>query len=170
MSAENAAGTNWRGVYLTPLIEAYSAGLVKHADELPDNVKHYLVTGRYIHQTYHGAFYASAQNLAPMLRRAYDDAFREFDLLVMPTTTYKAETLPADTAGVEERIARTGGMEFNCCPFDVTGHPALNVPCAMSAGLPVGLMLVGRLDEDATVLRAAYAFEQKVYSPVFSGS
>jgi amidase len=51
-------------------------------------------------------------------------------------------------------------MITNTAPFDVSGHPAMNVPCARSEGLPVGLMLVGRHWEDATVLRAAHAFEQ----------
>ena len=45
-------------------------------------------------------------------------------------------------------------------PFDVTGHPAMSVPCAMSDGLPVGMMLIGRRYDEATVLRAAHAFEQ----------
>jgi amidase len=48
----------------------------------------------------------------------------------------------------------------NTAPFDVTGHPAMNVPCAMSEGLPVGMMLIGRHWEDAIVLRAARAFEE----------
>ena len=56
-------------------------------------------------------------------------------------------------------------MIVTTCPFDVTGHPAMNVPCAMSAGLPIGMMLVGRWGEDATVLRAADAFERNVFRP-----
>ena len=44
--------------------------------------------------------------------------------------------------------------------FDVTGHPAMNVPCGISEGLPVGMMLVGRLGDDATVLRAADAWQR----------
>lgn len=43
--------------------------------------------------------------------------------------------------------------------FDVTGHPAMNVPCGISEGRPVGMMLVGRLSDDATVLRAADAWQ-----------
>jgi Asp-tRNA(Asn)/Glu-tRNA(Gln) amidotransferase A subunit family amidase len=51
----------------------------------------------------------------------------------------------------------------NTAPFDVTGHPAMNVPCAMSAGLPVGMMPVGRHGDEATILRAAEAFEREVF-------
>jgi amidase len=50
-------------------------------------------------------------------------------------------------------------MIANTCPFDVTGHPAMTIPCALSQGLPVGMMLVSRKWNDATVLRAANAFE-----------
>ena len=51
-------------------------------------------------------------------------------------------------------------MIANTGPFDVTGHPAITVPAGMSGGLPVGMMLIGRHWEDATVLRAADAFQK----------
>ena len=91
---------------------------------------------------------------------AYDDALRDLDLLAMPTIPMRATRLPAPDATREEKVARALEMIPNTSPFDVTGHPAMNVPCAMSGGLPVGMMLVGRHWEDATVLRAARAFEE----------
>ena len=48
----------------------------------------------------------------------------------------------------------------NTSPFCGTGHPALNVPCGMSEGLPIGLMLIGKHWDEATIHRAAGAFEQ----------
>jgi amidase len=48
----------------------------------------------------------------------------------------------------------------NTCPFSATGHPALSLPCALSQGLPVGPMLVGRYFAEATILKAAHAFER----------
>jgi amidase len=53
-------------------------------------------------------------------------------------------------------------MLNNTAPFDMTGHPAITVPCGKSDGLPVGLMLVGKHFDDGTLLRAAHAFEQHV--------
>lgn len=51
-------------------------------------------------------------------------------------------------------------MTANVCPFDVTGHPAISLPCgAVGGGLPAGLQLVGRRWDDATVLAAAHALE-----------
>jgi aspartyl-tRNA(Asn)/glutamyl-tRNA(Gln) amidotransferase subunit A len=46
------------------------------------------------------------------------------------------------------------------CPANLTGLPAISVPCGLGKdGLPIGLQLVGRAFDEATVLRAAYAFE-----------
>ena len=83
----------------------------------------------------------------------------------MPTLPLKATKIPDASVSLEEYVARALEMIVNTCPFDVTGHPAMNVPCAMSAGLPIGMMLVGRSGEDASVLRAADAFQQHVFSP-----
>ena len=51
-------------------------------------------------------------------------------------------------------------MISNTAPFDITHHPAMSLPCGMVDGLPVGLMLVGRMFEEFTIYRAAHAFEQ----------
>ncbi len=47
----------------------------------------------------------------------------------------------------------------NTAPFNVTGHPAMSIPCGMSNGLPVGMMLVGKRLAESTIYRAAAAFE-----------
>ena len=48
----------------------------------------------------------------------------------------------------------------NTAPFDVTGHPAMSVPCGMSQGLPIGMMLIAKHYNESTIYRAAHAFEQ----------
>jgi amidase len=78
----------------------------------------------------------------------------------MPTLPLKATRIPAPTASREEYVARALEMIPNTCPFDVTGQPAINVPIGLSGGLPVGMMLIGRSWADATVLRAADAWQQ----------
>ena len=52
------------------------------------------------------------------------------------------------------------GMLQNTSPFDITGHPAISLPCGSSNGLPIGLMLVGKRLDEVTLLRAAHAYEQ----------
>ena len=156
----NSMGTNWKGHYGTSLLAAYARGRLVRADGLSDTVKLVVLLGQYMQDQYQGRYYARAQNLARTLTAAYDDALRGVDLLVMPTTPMKATPIPSRDAPLEEWVGRALEMIPNTAPFDVTGHPAINVPCALSDGLPVGMMLVGRRWEDATVLRAAHAFEQ----------
>ena len=61
------------------------------------------------------------------------------------------------------------GMLTNTAPFNATGHPALSIPCGKSEGLPVGLMLVGKAFDEATLYRAAAAFEGSVDWESLSG-
>jgi amidase len=155
----NSQGTNWKGYYQTKLLDVYARGLRTRANDLSDTVKMVILLGQYMQDYYHNRFYAIAQNLGRKLKKAYDHAFRKFDLLVMPTLPLKATPIPSPGVGREESIARALEMIPNTAPFDVTGHPAMNVPCGMSEGLPVGMMVIGRYGEDETVLRAAHAFE-----------
>lgn len=156
----NSMGTNWKGHYSTSLLDAYARGRLTRADDLSDTVKLVLLLGQHMQDSYHGRYYAKGQNLGRLLAQAYDEALQGVDLLVMPTLPMKATKIPAANAPREELVARALEMLPNTCPFDVTGHPAMNVPCGFIQGLPVGLMLIGRRGEDATVLRAAHAFEQ----------
>ncbi len=156
----NGMGTNWKGHYNISLLEAFARGRVADADDFFETLKLTTLLGHYMHEKYHGRYYAKAQNLARVLAKAYDDALRTVDLLIMPTTPMKAMVLPSSDAPREEKIARASEMNVNNCAFNVTGHPVMTVPCGLSGGLPIGMMIVGRSGEDSTVLRAAHAFEQ----------
>jgi amidase len=156
----NSMGTNWKGHYSTSLLDAYARGASTRADDLSDTVKLVVLLGQYMQDRYHGRYYAKAQNLARVLTKTYDDALQAVDLLVMPTLPMKATKIPSADAPREERVARAQEGVANTCPFNVTGHPAMSIPCGLSDGLPIGMMLVGKKWNDATVLRAAHAFEQ----------
>lgn len=156
----NSMGTNWKGYYTTSLLDVFARGRQSRADDLSETTKLVLLLGEYMQRRYHGRYYAKGQNLALALRAAYDKALDEVDVLVMPTTPMKATPLPPPHASREEYVARALEMIPNTCPFDVTGHPALTVPCGTSDGLPVGMMLAGRHWEDGTLLRAAHAFQR----------
>jgi amidase len=160
MVAGNSMGTNWKGHYTTSLLDFYGRSRRVRANDLSETVKLVILLGQYMQDNYQGRYYAKAQNLARTLRAAYDDALKGVDLLLMPTLPLKATLLPAPNASREEYVARALEMISNTCPFDVTGHPATTLPVGMSAGLPVGMMLIGRHWEDGTVLRAADALKK----------
>ena len=160
MVAGNSMGTNWQGHYTTSLLDFYGRSRRIRANDLSETVKLVILLGQYMQDNYQGRYYAKAQNLARTLRAAYDEALKGVDLLLMPTLPLKATLLPPPDASREVYVARALEMLNNTCPFDVTGHPAVTVPAGMSAGLPVGMMLIGRHWEDGTVLRAADAFQK----------
>lgn len=161
MIAGNSMGTNWKGYYATGLLDSFARGLREHADDLSDTTKLFALLGIYMREHYHGHYYAKAQNLARSMTAAYETALRDHDLLVMPTTPMKATLIPAPGCSREEYVGSALNMAGNTAPFDISGHPAMNVPCGLSQGLPVGMMLVGRIGEDATVLRAADAWQRQ---------
>jgi amidase len=129
-------------------------------DRLPPNVKLFTLLGGYVDEIAGHTYYGKAVNRVRTLRAAYDAALRDVDVLLMPTTPQKAQPLPDPADGVVEWCRRATEMFANTCPFDVTHHPALSMPCGMSDGLPVGLMLVGRHYDEATLYRVGRAYEQ----------
>ena len=159
MVLHDGMGLNWQGYYTTGLVDYYGRARRALADNYSDTVKLVVLLGQYMADKYYGRYYAKAQNLVPVLRAAYDNALKEVDILVMPTTPMKAMPIPNNPT-VGEFYGTALGMIQNTCPFDCTHHPAMNVPCAKSDGLPVGMMLIGRHFEDDVVLRAAHAFEK----------
>ncbi|HYM68082.1 MAG TPA: amidase [bacterium] len=157
----NAMGTNWKGQYNVSLLEAFARGRLCEADSLPETVKFVMLMARHMRQQYHGRYYAKAQNLGRVLTRAYEEAFRDVDLLLLPTLPMKAIPLPVEPELTPEEFLMSGlGINHNTCPFNVTGHPALTIPCAKSAGLPIGMTLVGPAWAESKLLRAGHAFEQ----------
>ena len=155
----NGFGFNWKGLYVTSLQRAHDAWRGR-ADELSDTLKVTMLLGHFMLRKHRGHHYAKAQNINRRLRGAYDEALSRYDLLLMPTLPMKATKLPPADAGPAENIARGFEMLPNTCPFDATGHPAISIPCGWSDGLPVGLQLIGKHWDEATIYRAAHAFEQ----------
>ena len=155
----NGMGFNWKGLYTTSLLDAH-ANWRARANELSRTLKLSMMVGEYFIRQYRGHFYAKAQNLGRVLTRAYDDAFGHFDLLLMPTLPMKAMPIPPNNAPLSLYVQSGLGMVNNTCPFDVTGHPAMSIPCGMSQGLPIGMMLIARHYNESTIYRAAHAFEQ----------
>lgn len=155
----NGFGMNWRGQYVTGLLEAMR-GWQARSGRFSESLTVSMLAGNLFRRRYGGATYAKAQNLVRTLRAAYDAVLAEHDVLLMPTLPMRATELPPADAPRDVVIARAFDMLANTTPFDATGHPAISVPCAMRDGLPVGMMLVGRHWGEPAMYRIAHAFEQ----------
>ena len=156
----NGQAGNAETVYSQSIHRAMN-GWEKHLGQFPANAQLFVLLGQYLEQ-YRGRYYGKARNLVRRLRRAYDTALEQHDLLLMPTTVQKAMRNPATQAELSPDQMMYGAFNtlLNTCQFDVTGHPAMSIPCGMRADLPVGMMLVGRYFEESLIYRAAHAFEQ----------
>ncbi len=155
----NGFATGWRGLYVTSLLD-YHANWRARSDELSKSLKISMFVGEYMLKHHRGHYYAKAQNLSRRLRAAYDAELARYDLLLMPTMPIKAQQIPPPDATLALYIQRAFEMIGNTSPFDTTGHPAMTVPCGLSEGLPIGLMLIGKHYEESTIYRAAAAFER----------
>ncbi|MSO73843.1 MAG: amidase [Alphaproteobacteria bacterium] len=153
-------GTNWKGFYNTRLQEAMGRGFDSCASDLPVQAKTVLLLGEYMHQRYHGRYYAKAQNQRHLLNAAYDAILEDCDLIALPTIPFVTPPLLQPRPTIEDDMAKSLDMIANTCPFNITGHPAISVPCGVDHDLPIGLMLVGRQFDDFTVLQAADAVEK----------
>ena len=109
-----------------------------------------------------GVHYVRAQQVRALVREEVDAALAHRDVLLAPATPIVAPTLderqvalgdgPSDVRAALLRFTR---------PFNFSGHPACAVPCGFTeGGLPIGMQLVGRPFDEATVLRAADAFQR----------
>jgi len=155
-----ALGNNWMGYYTTSLQEAFARGWTARPDDVSETVKLVLLLGEYMHREYHNRYHAKAQNLRVLLREAYDAVLRKYDALVMPTIPFPATRIPPADASREVYVDAALNMQQNTCPFDVSGHPAFTIPCGKVEGLPIGMMLVGKHFDEATLIGTAKAFEE----------
>jgi amidase len=158
MMLDNGFGQNQQGLALLDLRDA-NAAWRERTDELSETLKLFLLIGQYGLSRYGGRYYAKCANLRRQLRATYDEALDRYDLLLMPTTPMVATPLPAANASRAEIIQRGLEMLLNTQQFDITGHPAMSLPCGVSRELPVGMMLVGRHYGEAMIYRAAASFE-----------
>ena len=154
------AGTNWSGYYNTSLTDAFARGRRARPADMPPSVRAVLLAGQYMQRTYHGRYYAKAQNVRHLLTEAYDEALERFDVLVMPTIPFRATPIPPPDCSLEDYMFYSQNLVNNTCQGDVTGHPSISVPCGMADELPIGMMITGRHFDDFSVLAASAAFER----------
>jgi amidase len=123
-------GRNVEGVYPVSLA-ARLASIRDRANELPHTVKVGMLLGAYTDRFYQGYFYFKSQNLRRRLRAAYSQALQDRDLLLMPTTRVMASKIPPADADLPTIMQHSWEQIGNTCPFNVTHHPAISIPCGL---------------------------------------
>ncbi|MFO0887627.1 MAG: amidase [Isosphaeraceae bacterium] len=146
-----------RAILFSEAATAHETMIRTQANDLSDDVRPLLQSG---------LFFTAAQYLAARQSRLrtiaeYREIWADFDVLLTPTSP-----IPAPKIG--ETSAKLGGQDVPMvrafldltCPFNLTGQPGLSVPCGFTkAGLPIGMQLVGRPWDEATLLKVGSAYE-----------
>jgi aspartyl-tRNA(Asn)/glutamyl-tRNA(Gln) amidotransferase subunit A len=121
-------------------------------------VKRRIMLGTYVLSAgYYDAFYLKALQVRTLLRRDYDQAFERVDVVAMPTMPTPAFKLGEKTDDpLQMYLADVFTVSAN-----LAGLPGVSVPCGFSnEGLPIGFQLMGRMFDEATLLRVADAYER----------
>jgi aspartyl-tRNA(Asn)/glutamyl-tRNA(Gln) amidotransferase subunit A len=120
-------------------------------------VKRRIMLGTYaLSAGYYDAYYLKAQKVRALLARDFDEAFKQVDAIVTPTT-------PTPAFKLGEKVDDPVSMylaDIYTVTADLVGVPGISVPCGTSKeGLPIGMQLMGRHFDEGTVLRLAHAYE-----------
>jgi aspartyl-tRNA(Asn)/glutamyl-tRNA(Gln) amidotransferase subunit A len=120
-------------------------------------VKRRIMLGTYaLSAGYYDAYYVKAQQVRTQIKAEFDDVLATVDAILAPTSPTVAFPIGAK---VDDPLA----MYLNdACtlPVNIAGLPGISVPCGLADGLPVGLQVIGRAFDEATVLRVADAYER----------
>ncbi len=107
---------------------------------------------------YYEAYYLKGQKVRTLIRQDFEKAFKEVDVILSPTS-------PTAAFKIGEKVSDPVAMYLSdifTIPANLAGIPAMSLPCGFtSGGLPIGMQLMARPFDEATMLRAAYAFEQE---------
>jgi aspartyl-tRNA(Asn)/glutamyl-tRNA(Gln) amidotransferase subunit A len=106
--------------------------------------------------------YIRAKWSLDLLRRTVDDAFTDFDLVVLPTERVQPPLLNDLLKSARDgSVGATADVVSNTSPFNVYGLPAISIPCGFTkAGFPVGLTIAGPRFSEGRILALAQAYER----------
>ena len=120
-------------------------------------VKRRIILGTYVLSAgYYEAFYLKAQQVRTLLRQDYAQAFERVDVVAMPVSPTPAFRLGEKT---DDPLQMYLGDVFTVSA-NLSGQPGISVPCGFAGNLPIGFQLLGRMFDEATILRVADAYER----------
>jgi aspartyl-tRNA(Asn)/glutamyl-tRNA(Gln) amidotransferase subunit A len=121
-------------------------------------VKRRIILGTYVLSAgYYDAYYRKASQVRTLMRKDFEEAFRQVDVIVAPTA-------PTPAFRIGEKAGNPLQMYLSdifTIPVNLAGIPGMSIPCGFTReNLPIGLQIIGKAFDEGMLLRTAYAFEQ----------
>jgi len=121
-------------------------------------VKRRILIGTYVLSSgYYDAYYIKAQKVRTLILEDFKKAFKNYDVIITPTS-------PTTAFKIGEKINDPLKMymaDIATIPVNLAGLPAISIPCGKIGNLPVGFQIIGKPFDEGTVLKVAYAYEQR---------
>lgn len=123
-----------------------------------DEVKKRILLGTYVLSAgYYDAYYKKAQNLRGTIIKAFDDAFKNVDVILAPTVPMTAFKMGQATSDPIETYL----TDICTVPINIAGLPSVSVPCGFNKkGMPIGMQIIGDKFKEGQILNAAYKYQQ----------
>ena len=120
-------------------------------------VQRRILLGTYVLSSgYYDAYYLRAMKVRTLIKQDYDEALKQCDILLTPTAPDTAFKIGQNS---DNPLAMYLG-DVCTVTLNLAGLPGISIPCGYKNGLPIGMQLIGKALDEATLLRAAYTFEQ----------
>ena len=122
-----------------------------------EEVKRRILFGTYVlSANSYEAYYVKAQKVRTLLIKEFEDIFKNYDLIITPTTGDTAFKVGTVTEPLESYK-----MDTFTVPVNLTGIPAISLPCGFSSkNLPIGIQIMGPQFGDGKIIQAAYSLEK----------
>lgn len=122
-----------------------------------DEVKRRIMLGTFaLSSGYYDAYYKKAQQVRTLIKQDFDKVFEKYDVIIGPTAPTPAFKIGAQ---IDDPLTMYAN-DLLTIPVNLAGVPGISVPCGFDNGLPIGLQIIGKHFDEATVYRVAHAFEQ----------
>ncbi|MDD5235478.1 MAG: amidase family protein, partial [Methanocellales archaeon] len=122
-----------------------------------EEVKRRILLGTYaLSAGYYGKYYLKALKVRTLIKRDFESALKDTNVLITPT-------MPFPAFKIGEKMGEPLALylaDVNTVPINLAGVPSISVPCGFAGKLPIGMQIIGRHFDEATILRTAYAFER----------
>jgi len=106
--------------------------------------------------------YVNAINSRPAIIERFSQAMGEFDFLIAPTTAIPAPKIGQTVTTIDgKEVSVYSALNRLTLPFNYVGFPAASIPSGLVDGLPLGVQVIGKLFEEAPLLRFAQAYEER---------